>query len=398
MKKSKIILVALLSVVLCLLCVFSTTFSWFTRPRSLLGDSLEWNSDNPCNVSKSGSDVTMVTYESTDDGKTFGDTPVTSFSNNSDIEGGKRKYYRTDITNSGSYAQSVSLYLSSLSFPTNFQGTFCLGVNGPLKTYKNYTPSSMRDQKISSSVKLKNVYVGFNVNQEYTPSDYKMHWWNDQGSEGDSDIEPFSKLNKSDVSYNNSNYNMTYSTIDWVATKGKMWHPSSNYWGYADDNTDINTYNTFYMYYWENNYHVDYVQSGKAAGLNTFYSSASVKVGNTISLAATGQGTITYSSSNSEVASVSTTGVVRGGRAGTATITATSTGIYGDTVKSTCEVTVYNSSQYLLSDVPIVTNLKVAAGSDTESGYTTESVYWYIKNDSNTRGMRYTISDIYLTL
>ncbi len=396
MKKSKMILVASLSLVLCLLCVSTTTFSWFTRPRSQKGDSLKWT--NVSYDASNGSGISMLTYESTDDGKTFSDTPVTSFSNTSGIAKGQRKYYRTDITNKGNYDQSVSLYLSNLSFSAPVQGNFYLGVNSPLKTYKNYTPSSMQDVKVSSNVKLKNIYVGFNTNQTYNPSDYKIHWWNDQGSVGDSDLEPYSTLNRSDVSYNNSNYKMTYSTINWDATKGKMWNPGSNYWDYAGDNEDINTYNAFYMYHWENNYHVDYVQSSKAAGLNTFYSSANVKVGNSISLAATGQGTITYSSSNTGVASVTNTGSVKGVKAGTATITVTSTGVYGDTIKSTCTVTVYEESKDSLTDVPIVTNLKVAAGAGTEDGSTTESVYWYIKNDSNTSGLKYTISDVYLTL
>ena len=86
MKKSKIILVTVLTFVLCFMCATSTTFSWFSRPQSQSGDALQWS---PSNVVSDGSGLSMVTYESTD-GTTYGNTPVTSFSGS--VASGARKY------------------------------------------------------------------------------------------------------------------------------------------------------------------------------------------------------------------------------------------------------------------------------------------------------------------
>ena len=43
MKKSKFAIVIALGLVLCLLCGVTTTFSWFSRPRTESGDSLRWS-------------------------------------------------------------------------------------------------------------------------------------------------------------------------------------------------------------------------------------------------------------------------------------------------------------------------------------------------------------------
>ena len=75
-------------------------------------------------------------------------------------------------------------------------------------------------------------------------------------------------------------------------------------------------------------------------------STASVEVGSTVSLTATvspsnaADRTLTWSSSNTAIATVSSNGVVTGVKAGTATITATSND--GSGVKATCQVTVTN--------------------------------------------------------
>ena len=92
-------------------------------------------------------------------------------------------------------------------------------------------------------------------------------------------------------------------------------------------------------------------------------------------------------------------------KAGTTTITVTSSGTINasfdngatiDTQSATCELTVFTPEVADLSYIPIVTNLKIAPAGD--SGSTTESVYWYIKNDSGSGALEYTIGDLLLTL
>lgn len=398
MKKSKILLVTVLALVLCLLCVTTSTFSWLPRPKEDKGNSLGWNPSYEASV---GKDITMTTYELPENGREPDDPhaqlpEVTEFSNSAGIDPGDRKYYRTDIINSGTEAQSVSLFMSSLSGLDRTNGKFCLGVNGPLRTYKNYSDiNTEAGSKIEKIINEKNVYVGFNVNQTYTPQNYAVHWWQtgNDNYNGDSQVKPYFSPNKQG-DYANSKYNMSYATIPYDANAVKL--RQDNNW-YGGNNEDLANKNTIFVYSDNGNVNTDYQKSSLAAGIESFYSTAAVTAGDTIDLAAKGHtDTFSYTSSNASVATVSSTGTVTAIKAGHTTITVTSTGSYGDKITATCSLTVHDYvDTSTLFDVPIVTNVKVAPA--TEAGNTVESVYWYIKNDGNV-ALTYSIGDIYLTL
>lgn len=398
MKKSKLLLVTVLALVLCLLCVTTSTFSWLPRPKEDKGNSLAWNLSYETSV---GKDITMTTYALPENGREPDDphaqlTEVTEFSNSEGIDPGHRKYYRTDIINSGSEAQSISLFLSSLSGLDSTNGKFCLGVNGPLRTYRNYSDiSSEAGSKIEKIINEKNVYVGFNVNQTYTPQNYAVHWWQtgNDNYNGDSQVKPYFSPNQQG-DYANSKYNMSYATIPYDANAVKL--RQDNNW-YGGNNEDLANKNTIIVYSDNGNVNTDYQKSSLAAGIESFYSSAAVTAGDTIDLAAKGHtDTFSYTSSNASVATVSSTGMVTAIKAGHTTITVTSTGAYGDKITATCWLTVHDSvDPGAIFDVPIVTNVKVAP--KTEAGNTVESVYWYIKNDGSV-ALTYSIGDIYLTL
>lgn len=393
MKKLKIIVVSVLAVILCVMCVTTSTFSWFTRPQSQKGNGfgLDFNYDI-----STGTDVTMKTYASTDGGSTYNEAQeITSFSNSSGIGTGDRVWYRTDITNNGASPQSVSLYLSKLTLPENAQGKFYLGVNNPLKTYKCYNSNNASaKQKVESVINKKNVYVGFNNNQTYTPTNYQVHWWSSNSDyNGDSSVNAYFSPNITG-DYDNQTYNMSFATIPWNANAVKL--RQGDTW-YGGNNTDIATNNTICLYQsGTNSYSTIYKGSGVAAGIEKFYSSARVTAGDKINLAASGKGTITYESSNPSVATVDSSGVVTGVNSGTAKITVTSTGAYGDTITATCNLSVTAEESNVKTDVPIVTNVKVNGRSDVGEA-TTESIYWYIKNDGS-GALTYTIEDVYLTL
>lgn len=400
MKKLKIIIVSLLAVILCVMCVTTSTFSWFTRPQSLQGDHLGLNFNYDIST---GTGITMRTYASIDDGKTYVETAgneITDFSKAGGLAAGTRICYRTDIINSGTAPQSVSLYLTKLEFPEDTSGSFYLGVNGPLKTYKNYYgDSSLTSDKRAVTINKKNVYVGFNTNQTYTPTDYAVHWW-DAGNNsyyGDSNVQPYFSPEKIG-SWDNQNYKMTYATIPWDSNAVKLRNPSlgDNGW-YGSNNTEIEKNNTIAVFE-QSGIQTTYKNSGSAAGINKFYSSATVQVDGSIDLAAEAQGKVTYSSNNQNVATVDVnTGTVTGVSAGTAIITVTATGIYGDVMTASCTVIVSSADGNAKSDVPIVTNVKVDGKyADEEPGM--ESIYWYIKNDSSSGPLKYTIEGLYLTL
>lgn len=399
MKKSKIIIVSVLAVILCVMCVTTSTFSWFTRPQTLKGDSLGWGINYETSV---GSGVTMKTYKSTDGGNTY-TSEVTDFSNSAGLGAGDRIYYKTDITNSGEYPQSVSLYLSKLTLPESPSGSFYLGVNAPLKTYKYYGASAAsRGEKVASTINEQNVYVALHNSQidkltANLTSGYVHAWSNDGGSfdRNWSEVVDTTKTGTYDVGHWSS-----AQTFRIYAAKIK--YSNTNFMMYTNGWQDgakpsIASQNTIGYFEFGNTYYVTALTSGEAAGIDTFYSSARVTAGSTINLAAAGKGTITYESSDTSVAKVTSAGIVTGVKAGTATITATSTGVYGDTITATCTVSVSSKQSNVITDVPIITNLRIEGVSDFGEA-ATESVYWYIKNDSSSTGLTYTIQDVYMTL
>lgn len=396
MKKLKIIIVSLLAVILCIMCVTTSTFSWFTRPQSMSGPNLalDFNYDI-----STGNNVTMRTYVSTDDGKTYVETKgreITDFSNSEGLAAGERICYRTDIINTGNAPQSVSLYLTKLDFDEGTTGSFYLGVNSPLKTYKNYYgDTSLTTNKQLNTINKKNLYVAFNSSNTYTPIEYRVHWWDNAKStyNGDSPVNDYMSPEVTHV-WNSKTYKMTYATIPYDSNavlfrKGDVWYSNNG------DNTDILKNDVIVF---DNDKTYEYASSGGSpAGINTFYSSASLKVESSINLAADAQGTVTYKSSNTSVATVDRDGTVSGIAPGTSVITVTSTGAFGDVMTSTCAVTVSSAEGNTKSDVPVVTNVKVEGlYTDNEPGVV--SVYWYIKNDSTTGPLKYSIEDLYLTL
>lgn len=406
MKKSKIIIVSVLAVILCVMCVTTSTFSWFTRPQTMKGDSLGWKINYDTSV---GSGVTMKTYASTDGGSTYNEAQeITSFSNSSGIGAGDRVWYRTDITNNGASPQSVSLYLSKLTLPENAQGSFNLGVNSPLKTYKSYgSTADSSGKKVASTINEQNVYVALHNGQiddlKSRLTDGYVHAWSSSG--GDSDCNWSNVVDTGTTDSWNVGYWSSDQTFRIYAAKVK--YTSTNFMLRTNDDwqndakPSIASQNTIGYFKnggsgTANDYHVKALSSGQAAGLDTFYSSASVTAGDTIDLGATGKGTITYKSTNTSVATVNTTGVVTGVKSGTATITVTSTGAYGDTITATCNLSVVAKESNVKTDVPIITNVKVNGISDVGEA-TTESIYWYIKNDGS-GALTYTIEDVYLTL
>lgn len=410
MKKSKILLVCVLSVILCLVCVMSSTFSWFSRPRNLTGDKLLLPGDS-YEISN-GDGMSFVTYESKNNGRTYGTTPVTNFGGT--INAGERRMFRTDVMNSGSQPQSVSLYLKNLSINGGNNGSFFLGVNSPLKTYKGYNRSSELSTT-PSRVNKKDIYVAFSTGDSYPEEYFGLRYWGNGVSSGDSMVAV--KWYHGDIVSGNRTYRVFHFEVPYNATGGKLWLSDGNggiqKWfdgikgeEVVGDNTDIDNYNVFFV-------NVDYTHKSDSkvyygtwseggvkqigAGLDKYYSDAVIKAGSTIDLSATGQAAITYSSNNTSVATVSSAGVVTGVSAGTATITVKSTGSRGDTQESKCVVTVLTDDAINLPFVPVVTNVRVVDGGSAEDGSAIESIYWFIKNDSDT-ALTYTVDGLDLTL
>lgn len=414
MKKSKFTLVIVLGLVLCLLCGTTTTFSWFNRPDVQKGESLSWSGEY--NVTN-GENVTAVTYAATkDDGSVYSTDPF-NFSDLTTVRAHETKYFCTEVKNTGAAPQSISLFLNNSD-----SNKLSVGVNSPLRTYRRFTSDSQTTSYVTKApcnVNKKNVYVGF-VTADYlpddlkaersnlNPDDYFLHYWGN----GAGDARVNNSFLKSSVEYTlatqgysnfNANYDISYCTIPYNYNNVKMYKKNADggkEWCEGTDNYNVDTYNTVLWFHWDNKFRTVYEQTkvngelAKAAGISSFYSKAEAVVGKTFDLSAKAQGTVTYTSSKTDVATVDGKGQVTTKKAGKTTITVTSTGVYGDKITAKCELTV-SKEPVKSSYIPIVTNMKIEGKTDSDPVVT--KVYWYIKNDTASSAA-YSLGDVQISL
>lgn len=383
MKKSKFTLVIVLGLVLCLLCGTTTTFSWFNRPGVLQGDSLSWRGDY--NVTN-GNNITAVTYDaSKPDGSEYNTVPF-DFKTPTTVPAHETKYFCTEVTNTENTPQSISLFLNNSN--TN---TLSVGVNSPLRTYRRFTSDSQTTSyvtKTPSNVNKKNLYIATNVPD---PTIYTMHTWKNV------DTDPTDKklsgyIEGESVNYDNVDYNISYVTIPTEHDHAKLWHYNGNskeWFGFDLQITDQNNTCVF-----KANKSTAMKHSDPSAGISSFYSRAEAVVGKTFDLSAKAQGTVTYTSSNTGVATIDNNGKVIANKAGKTTVTVTSTGAYGDKITAKCELTV-SKKPVKSSYIPIVTNMKIEGCTDTDPVVT--KVYWYIKNDTASDA-EYSLGDLQISL
>lgn len=382
MKKSKFTLVIVLGLVLCLLCGTTTTFSWFNRPEVQKGDSLSWSGDY--NVTN-GKNITAVTYAaSKPDGSEYSTDPF-NFSGLTTVSAHETKYFCTEVKNTGAAPQSISLFLNNSE--TN---KLSVGVNSPLRTYKRFTSDSQTSyvSKTQCNVNKKNVYIATNVDD---PTKYTMHTWKNVDTDP-TDKELSGYIKDESVNYDNVDYNISYVTISMEHDHARLWHYNGNSKEWFGSDLEITDQNNTYVFKADTS--TTMKQSGPSAGISSFYSNAEAVVGKTFDLSAKAQGTVTYTSSKTDVATVDGKGQVIAKKAGKTTVTVTSTGAYGDKITAKCELTV-SKEPAKSSYIPIVTNMKIEGKADSDPVVT--KVYWYIKNDTASSAA-YSLGDVQISL
>lgn len=381
MKKSKFTLVIVLGLVLCLLCGTTTTFSWFNRPDVQKGDSLSWRGDY--NVTN-GENITAVTYDaSKPDGSEYNTVPF-DFSGSTTVPAHETKYFCTEVKNTGTASQSISLFLNNSE--TN---TLSVGVNSPLRTYRRFTSDSQTTSyvtKTPSNVNEKNLYIATNVPD---PTIYTMHTWKN-GTDSISDTDLNGYIEGKSVNYDNVDYKISYVTIPMEHDRAKLRIKDPEKW--FGINLEITNHNNTCVFKADKSTAMK--QSDQSAGISSFYSKAEAVVGKTLDLSATAQGTVTYTSSKTGVATVDGKGLVTAKKAGKTTVTVTSTGAYGDKITAKCELTVSKKPAKSLY-IPIVTNMKIEGKADNDPVVT--KVYWYIKNDTASDA-EYSLGDLQISL
>lgn len=411
MKKSKFAIVIALGLVLCLLCGVTTTFSWFSRPREESGNSLRWSGQYKIS---NGQDISIKTVESSDDGTTFDENPVTDFGG--PLEAGKRRYFCTEISNSGNTEQNVSLFIKNLktSGTASASGLY-VGVNKPLKTYRSYNDIvGSNSTYTKTSLEKYRFYLDTNnvsswkdstttIKIRYGTGDVETPKW--QGNpivmtpiSGQStrvlyvDVPVTAKVVQFYANNKNTGANATpymlltaycpTLPVDNCYKFTLQTYTSGNY-----DNHNCNTYSF-------NNPLTD------CANFINCYDSINIPLGRTFNaglVAGTDYvgNSISYSSSKKSVFTVDANGVITPVAEGNATLTTTITGgEYGDTYSVTTKISVTSASSDSI-DTPIVTNLEIKPRA--ADGPTVSKVYWYIKNDSSST-ITYSLKDVYISL
>lgn len=388
MRKTRIIAILCLSLILCFLCVTTNTFSWFTRPKEGNGNSFSWSKNSYNQTSSKNFDV--KTYEMTSEEGVYDTTSISEI-NGKTVPAGKRLCYKTEIKNTGELkAQTVSLYLSGVA-STGYANTY-VGVNNPMKTYKHL--QSNTGNKVINDINKKNIYVGFNTSNNFNPADFSVHYWGDGVTPGNSVVASDYKHGTIDAF--NSKYYLFHAEIPYDATCVKP-RLKNNDTYYGSDNTNVNTNNLIGIFKNSSgNTDANYASTGEGAGIKQFYSLATVSVGKTIDLSAIAQGAkITYAVENDNIATVDSNGVVTGKTVGQTKLTLTATGAHGDTQTANCRLVVTAETKKLIS-VPVVTNM-VTYPYNEKTKENLVTVYWYIKNEGSS-DITVSVDKINLTL
>lgn len=443
MKKSKIILALVLAIVFIILCVNVPTFSWFSRPHNQSGEQMVLSSDNHYKA-YNGESVTISTMSSTT-GRTGSYT--TSVEDSEGLSGSgitthNRKYFCTTISNTatGAVEQNVSLYANTLSIPTGASGgangTLALGVNGPTRSYRDY--SSLSTQTSLSTRDAMRIYFQKPKNTPpsgWTGTEFYI-CWNEDTNTG---IESLNALGSNGTYYKmtycgeKDNYYNYYADIPKTAThaffacenwaEGKQqsdltadnWKKrTQTLWNLGGDGQSQLQSKVYQLTSTVTNGNTQVhtpPYSVTGACINNYYNTIFVTTGSNfdatlsnttniplrIGYTANYIGSLEYYSSDDSVFKIyndssngHTKGVIYPQGAGEAKLYTKAVGSsYSDSQQVETTVKVTAANDYVFNDVPIVRNLKIPAGESVD-------VYWYVINNSETEALRYTIDSLYI--
>lgn len=412
MKKSKFAIVIALGLVLCLLCGVTTTFSWFSRPRTGSGNSLRWSGQYKIS---NGQNISIKTVESRDDGSTFGENEVTDFGGS--LEAGKRRYFCTEISNSGNAEQNVSLFIKGLktSGTASASGLY-VGVNKPLKTYRSYNDIvGSNSTYTKTSLEKYRFYLDTNNVSSWKDSTttIKIRY-----GTGDASKNPNWQGNPIVMTpISGQNTRVLYVDVPKTAKVVRFYANDDNTGANATPYMLLKAYcpnlavGNCYKFTLQTNTSRSYGNHNcntcsfdkpltDCANFVNCYDSINIPLGRTFNaglVAGTDYvgNSISYSSSSKSVFTVDAKGVITPMAEGTATLTTTiKGGAYGDTYSVTTEISVTSVSTDSI-DTPIVTNLEIKP--TATDGPTVSKVYWYIKNESSST-ITYSLKDVYISL
>ena len=397
--------------------VATPTFSWFDRANTLTGDGLEYSVKSSDNVyTYDGKNITIsTTYSSTGENDSYAaiSPPVKK---NGSLAKGKRDYYETTITNTSGAAQNVSLYISDLK-STNTTGELCVGVNTPIKAYRNFTDKEKgRTQNSTGGATGDKIRIYFQPKNadKWNGADggYVIYYMTPIGNgwTAPMDVTGTAGTLFTDIPTNTTKFYIKINNADGDSAWGRTPDITVNSLGGENSGhpTSLNAQNECVFVLTEqtsteNSYgNAGYnVYSIDGANIFNYYGSASVSKDDSLDLSLI-KGTnfngknIQYESSDTNVFTVSG-GRIYGKSVGSATLT---TKVYSESygeayqVTTSISVTAVTTNKVSIDDAPIITNLKVPTGVENAV-----SVKWFIMNDNSAAGtLTYTLENVYLGL
>lgn len=374
------------------MCVTTNTFSWFNRTEesgnTLVLNDRKYNKSDKKSLSSDTGTFSSTTYmqENGEYTKIVKDNNISTLA----FVSGERKCFKTEIVSTSKdttdqTAQNVSLYLSGVK--SDDYGNTYVGVNNPMRTYRSLT--SLNQAIISDNFSLNSrvFYVGFNTAQDYTPSDYKLHYYYDKNKYGDVVLSEnatgtgndkarvLKDLGEIEITQLNYKYKTFAVVIPYGYTGAQLWHYSDSYY-HRDQNDDIDTNN--YMGLWKsgNDYITTNVNVGQSASIKC-PSEITINKGGSCDLSSYFKGNkVEYKSEKENIAKVTDNKLIGIG-AGHTSINVTCTGVLGEKMTATLNVEVQDVVEKI-ENAPVVTNMEVVPSTKDKQNVLT--VYWYIKN------------------
>lgn len=408
MKKSKAFLAITLAAALVVVCICAPTFSWFTRPTTHeSGNSLVL--DDYSIKAYNGNDVSFVTYKydptsSAEDKYTIGcdntgldDAKVAS---GEDIT---RDYYCTTITNgSTTKEQNVSLFANLLT--TNTVG-FALGVNGPTRSYRDYTERTIVSTTESYTDTMRiyferptDNYVG---SHDWWTGRYGIKYWNSSGTSGNSRFDPCPDTNNvyyADISKYATSFYVYEGTND--EATGSARTPIINL--PSGVNCQIYTQKVIAWNETTDNDNINYTLSEvQGANIIKYYNTIELAPGTTFNAGLTwpdSKGTMSYSSADTSVFEVDSNGVITAKSVGAKVkLTSTANGETHKDQKSVDTLVTVSDGDKTEKNVPIAKNIQIPIdnAATTSKAENVVKVYWYIEKTGAT-ALNYSIDRVYL--
>ena len=429
----RLVLVIALAVILVAVSISAPTFSWFARPKESSGGGITVDVDKNYYTGK-GVTISKTEYynPSSASADPQGYVTVQNPRAYNSLPVGSRDYYTTTLHNSTSVDQYVSLYIGSLS-TSNSSGQCVIGVNTPVKGYRNYSvkngtfPDNSSNTATVSDNNLRVYFQPKNADKwngasggyviGYTTGSTSITWSNNQPSNVQW-TAPMGVTATAGTLYTDVPKNVNQMIIKINNAEG------DSAWGKTPviTRTALAGENSGHPTSFDQTHEVVFTLTERAstngmgnAGYEVYsidgakffkrYSTVNIKKGDVMDLRLV-KGTdyiassVSYSSSNTGVFTVNN-GKIKAVGTGTATLTTKAKNSFGDEVSVTTSVTVTTivpQSSISLEDVPIVQNVKVPANSENVAEKDV-IVKWFIKNDKDASGsLSYNLSNVYVGL